>query len=255
MIFSAHDISSLYFQYCPALVSIAIPLSSVPEGVKLLTIRAPNVAPLQMTVTRHQVHHLHPGLWTPLTRTEQTSSDNPPHGPMLAFGSNPLQSAVDLSHQLLHHYYLQILPAISACLLTCIMAELFTFQVLVANCTFHQTPTHKDQLLFLIDGGIEHVCKYLFIHTALELFSYQRIITSANLPAITINVMNDYDIKFRTLAAISPSVTLLMHFRFMDGVCWPCCPHCNSTNHFLDHCLFYAGTLPAQLGGLPPSTR
>jgi len=96
---------------------------------------------------------------------------------------------------------------------------------------------------------------------ALELFGYQRIITSANLQ-LTLASWMSYNIKFRTLAASFPTLRwdwcisdlwmecVTMPRLFQDR--WPC-PYCNSTNHFPDHCPFCAGRLPAQLGGFPPS--
>jgi len=96
---------------------------------------------------------------------------------------------------------------------------------------------------------------------ALELFGYQCIITSANLRTPLTSWMT-YNIKFRTLAATYPSLRwdtrpsdLWMECITMPRLSpdrWPCL-HCNSTNHFLECCLFRPGTLRTQRAGSTPT--
>jgi len=71
-----------------------------------------------------------------------------------------------------------------------------------------------------------------------------------------------YDIKFRISAARFPTLCWGSRISDLKVECvimprqsqdhW-LCPHCNSTNHFPNHCPFHAGTLSAHLGGLAPT--
>ena len=83
---------------------------------------------------------------------------------------------------------------------------------------------------------------------ALELFGYQRLITSANL-CLLFSAWMSYDTKFRTLAANYPSLCWDVHHPDLWLECmtipkpvtperWPC-PHCNSIYHFPNRCPFH----------------
>ena len=82
---------------------------------------------------------------------------------------------------------------------------------------------------------------------ALELFGYQRLITSANLH-LPFSAWMCYDTKFRSLAANYPSLHWEVRHPDLWLECmtipkpvtpdrWPC-PHCNSIYHFPNHCPF-----------------
>ena len=86
---------------------------------------------------------------------------------------------------------------------------------------------------------------------ALELFGYQRLITSANL-CLPFSAWMSYDTKFRTLAANYPSLCWDVRHPDLWLECmttsqkpvtpdrWPC-PHCNSIYHFPNRCPFHDG--------------
>ena len=229
------------------------------------------------------------------------SRASPPRGPALTFGSNPPPAAnlhippAPIAPPLLPPDP-SLLPPVPARLRTRIIAgEYIDFNNLITFATlpgrdvqpFRSAQTEPLAFQMSTEGGELHLAPIptstrkitsfslwmeawnIYANTllsekpqrALELFGYQRIITSANLQLPLASWMS-YDIKFRTLAASFPTLRRDSRISDLRMECvtmprlsqdrWPC-PHCNSTNHFPDRCPFRAGKLPAQLGGFPPS--
>jgi len=112
------------------------------------------------------------------------------------------------------------------------------------NCILHHP--HKPHSSFASWMEVWNIYAITLLSTkpqrTLVLFGYRRIITSAILQT-TLTSWMTYDIKFRTLVAIYPSLRWDTQFSdpWMECITmprlsldrWPC-PHYNSTNHFLE---------------------
>ena len=142
--------------------------------------------------------------------------------------------------------------------------QTFTLQLSSQSGELHlaPTPTHSKKInsfaLWMVAWNL-HVSTILSAKPSqvLEMFGYQRIITSLNLH-LPLAAWMTYDIKFRTLAASYPM--LCWDVRHLDTwveclsipksqpECWPC-PHCGSMYHFPDRCPFHPGTSSAPLDG------
>ena len=272
--------------------------SQVPQSQVTFTMQTPLAAQSQLAIpisgvipTSTASFNLTPQLAT--SDQEDRLSEASGHGPPIRPSpGGPSQVDPDLAAQGAHP---SLTPPVPARLRTRILAgEYIDFNTLLTHAIFSvrdaptaqqqtftlqmssqsgelqlaPTPTHSKKITSF---ALWMVAWNLYVSTilsakpsrALEMFGYQRIITSLNHQLPFSSWMN-YDIKFRNLAASYP--ILRWDVRHLDRwvEClsipksqperWPC-PHCGSMYHYPDRCPFRSSTAPAPPDGQLSSFR